>query len=134
MQVYDASLYVNQAIDLVQTNILIGSGDHRPAAFLRSIGSIIGLSIPISVIAVAVLTAMGRTVNLISLAGFAFSVGMVVDNSIVVIEHIPTPRMGSVYGEPPGTALLKSPVRFADPDDARRLPTRASSKKPLTIP
>lgn len=93
VQVYDASLYVNQAIDQVQSNILVGSVLAVLVLLLflrswRSIG-IIALSIPISVIAsVAVLTAMGRSVNLISLAGFAFSIGMVVDNTIVVIENV----------------------------------------------
>ena len=31
---------------------------------------------------------MGRTLNLISLAGISFAVGMVVDNSLVVLENI----------------------------------------------
>ncbi|MEM7385989.1 MAG: efflux RND transporter permease subunit, partial [Verrucomicrobiota bacterium] len=50
---------------------------------------IIGLAIPISIIgAIVVLVALGRSVNIISLAGMAFAVGMVVDNAIVVIENI----------------------------------------------
>lgn len=49
----------------------------------------IALAIPISIIgAVVVLVAMGRSINIISLAGMAFAVGMVVDNAIVVIENI----------------------------------------------
>jgi HAE1 family hydrophobic/amphiphilic exporter-1 len=35
-----------------------------------------------------VLLALGRTLNVVSLAGLAFAVGMVVDNAIVVLENI----------------------------------------------
>ena len=59
--------------------------------FLRSISSIlvIGLSIPVSVISTfIILYALGRSLNMIMLAGLAFAVGNVVDNSIVVLENI----------------------------------------------
>ena len=59
--------------------------------FLRSWRAtvIIGLSIPISVVAAFVaMAALGRSINVISLAGIAFAVGMVVDASIVVLENI----------------------------------------------
>ena len=93
IQVYDAAEYVIEAIDMVQSNIFIGSllAVATLLFFLRSPAavSIIGVAIPISVVAaVAVLVVLGRTINLISLAGFAFAVGMVVDNAIVVIENI----------------------------------------------
>ncbi|NIP93504.1 MAG: efflux RND transporter permease subunit, partial [Akkermansiaceae bacterium] len=55
---------------------------------LRTVG-IIAIAIPVSIMAsMVVLLALGRTINIISLAGLAFAVGMVVDNSIVVIENI----------------------------------------------
>ena len=55
---------------------------------LRTIG-IIALAIPVSIIAaIVVMVSLGRSVNIISLAGMAFAVGMVVDNAIVVIENI----------------------------------------------
>ncbi len=65
--------------------------------------AIISIAIPISVIGTFVaLTAFGRNLNVISLAGLAFAVGMVVDNAIVVLENIDRHlRMG------------KSPVRAA---------------------
>jgi HAE1 family hydrophobic/amphiphilic exporter-1 len=93
VQVYDATTYVEDAIDLVQNNILIGGmlATLTLLFFLRSLRTvcIIGVAIPISVIgAVVVLVALGRSVNIISLAGMAFAVGMVVDNAIVVIENI----------------------------------------------
>ena len=62
-----------------------------PPLFLRSIRSagIVALAIPISVVgAVVAMVAMGRTINVVSLAGMAFAVGMVVDNAIVVLENI----------------------------------------------
>lgn len=59
--------------------------------FLRNIrGSIImGLAIPISVIATfAVMMLANLTINIISMAGLALAIGMLVDNSIVVLENI----------------------------------------------
>lgn len=93
VQVYDSTTYVEDAIALVQSNIVIGGilATLTLLFFLRSLRAvgIIGLAIPISVIgAIVVLVAMGRSVNIISLAGMAFAVGMVVDNAIVIIENI----------------------------------------------
>ncbi len=59
--------------------------------FLRNIrGSLImGLAIPISVISTfAVMMLSNLTVNIISMAGLALAIGMLVDNSIVVLENI----------------------------------------------
>ncbi|MFT6714984.1 MAG: HAE1 family hydrophobic/amphiphilic exporter-1 [Planctomycetota bacterium] len=90
---YDATTYVEDAVGLVQSNILIGGAIAALVLllFLRSVRTvgIVGIAIPISVIAsFMVLVALGRTINIISLAGMAFAVGMVVDNAIVVIENI----------------------------------------------
>ena len=90
---YDSTTYVRDAIDLVQSNILIGGilATITLLFFLRSLRSvgIVAIAIPVSVIAsFVVLVALGRTINIISLAGLAFAVGMVVDNAIVVIENI----------------------------------------------
>lgn len=59
--------------------------------FLRNMrGSLImGISIPLSVIVTfAVLYAANLSLNIISMAGLALAVGMLVDNSIVVLENI----------------------------------------------
>lgn len=59
--------------------------------FLRNFrGSLImGISIPVSVIATfAVMYAANLTLNIISMAGLALAIGMLVDNSIVVLENI----------------------------------------------
>ena len=50
---------------------------------------IIAVAIPISLIGTFLMMSwLGRTLNVISLAGLAFAVGMAVDNSIVVLENI----------------------------------------------
>ena len=92
-QVYDQTVYIDQAISLVQSNIWIGGGLAVVILllFLRSVASvgIVALAIPISVVgAFVVMVAMGRSINVVSLAGMAFAVGMVVDNAIVVLENI----------------------------------------------
>lgn len=93
VQTYDASTYVNDAIALVRGNIVVGGALAVVTLllFLRSVSTIgiIAVAIPISVIAsVTVMVLLGRSINIISLAGMAFATGMVVDNAIVVIENI----------------------------------------------
>lgn len=92
-QVYDETIYIDSAIELVKQNIWIGGSlaIFILILFLRSWRAtvIIGLSIPISVVAAfVVMAALGRSINVISLAGIAFAVGMVVDAAIVVLENI----------------------------------------------
>ncbi len=92
-QVYDETVYIVSAIDLVIQNIYIGGllAAVILLLFLRSFGAtlIISVAIPVSVVASFVaMAAMGRSINVISLAGIAFAVGMVVDAAIVVLENI----------------------------------------------
>lgn len=50
---------------------------------------VVGLAIPISIIGTFLLLNLwGRSLNVISLAGMAFAVGMLVDNAVVVLENI----------------------------------------------
>jgi HAE1 family hydrophobic/amphiphilic exporter-1 len=91
--VYEETSYIISAIDLVQTNLIVGGllAILVLLLFLRSASStlIIATAIPISIIGTfVVMSALGRTINVISLAGMAFAVGMVIDNSIVVLENI----------------------------------------------
>jgi len=91
--VYDETVYINAAIALVQQNIIIGGllAVCVLLLFLRSFRPtfIIMLAIPVSVIGTFVAIAgLGLSVNVISLAGLAFAVGMVVDASIVSQENI----------------------------------------------
>lgn len=91
-QVYDETVYIDSAIQLVNQNILFG-GILAAAVlmtFLRSWRAtlVVSLSIPVSVIgSFVVMAALGRSLNVISLAGIAFAVGMVVDAAIVVLEN-----------------------------------------------
>jgi HAE1 family hydrophobic/amphiphilic exporter-1 len=73
-QVYDETEYIESAIDLVRQNLFVGGtlAVLVLILFLRSINS----------------TFFGRNINVISLAGLAFAVGMVVDAAIVVLENI----------------------------------------------
>lgn len=50
---------------------------------------VVGLAIPVSIVGTfLMLGLMGRSLNVISLAGLAFAVGMLVDNAVVVLENI----------------------------------------------
>ncbi|MEE9139778.1 MAG: efflux RND transporter permease subunit [Alphaproteobacteria bacterium] len=93
MQVYDETVYIDSAIDLVEQNIYVGGtlAILVLLLFLRSprAALVVALAIPVSVIgAFVAMAAMGRSINVISLAGIAFSVGLVVDAAIVVLENI----------------------------------------------
>lgn len=75
--------------------------------FLRSWRSsaAVAISIPMSVIATfAVMHFMDVDLNIVSMAGLALAVGMLVDNSIVVLESIVRHRES---GENPATAAIK---------------------------
>lgn len=92
-QVYDETVYIDSAIGLVVQNLYVGGAIAAVVLllFLRAIRPtvVVMISIPISVVGtLLVMWAMNRTLNVISLAGLAFAVGMVVDNAIVVIENI----------------------------------------------
>lgn len=92
-QVYDETVYIEGAIDLVTQNIWIGGllAATILLLFLRSPRAtlVISLAIPVSIVATFVaMAATGRTLNVISLAGIAFAIGMIVDAAIVVLENI----------------------------------------------
>ncbi|RZO36523.1 MAG: efflux RND transporter permease subunit [Rhodospirillaceae bacterium] len=92
-QVYDETDYINASINLVQTNIIYGGvlAIIILMIFLRSWRptAVVAMSIPVSVVGSFVAMAiLGRSLNVISLAGIAFAVGMVVDAAIVVLENI----------------------------------------------
>ncbi len=92
-QVYDETTYIRSAISLVTQNLLLGGvlAVIVLLVFLRSASAtaIVGFSIPISVVSTFLaVQALGRSLNVVMLAGMAFAVGMVVDNAIVVLENI----------------------------------------------
>ncbi len=90
---FDASVHIRRALRLVQNNlglgVLLALG--VLVFFLRDgrAVALIGLSIPVSLmVSFIALKALGLSLNVISLAGLAFSVGLVVDAAIIVQENI----------------------------------------------
>jgi multidrug efflux pump subunit AcrB len=89
--------YVEASIRNVWTNLAIGAvlATLVMFLFLRSVkATVVGvIGIPICTIAAFIgLMLAGRTVNVISLAGVAFAIGMTLDNTIVVLESIDLER------------------------------------------
>jgi HAE1 family hydrophobic/amphiphilic exporter-1 len=91
--VYDQTPYIKTAIDMVQNNLIIGAllAITVLLLFLRSVSSTItvAIAIPVSAMGTFIFLYLGeRSINVVSLAGISFAVGMLVDNSIVVLENI----------------------------------------------
>lgn len=89
----DQGLYIDLVTDSVLSNLLYGAvlAVVILLLFLKDIRptGIIAVSIPVSVVfAIVLMFFSGVTLNVISLSGLALGVGMLVDNSIVVIENI----------------------------------------------
>lgn len=92
-QSFDSGLFINRAINLLSGNLVVGVllavgclwwflRDSRATLLIAS-------AIPVSLLATfVVLQLAGRSLNVISLAGLAFAVGMVMDAAIVVAENI----------------------------------------------
>ncbi len=93
IELMDQGIYIDMVMDSIFSNIIVGFGlamiilivflrDYKPTL-------IIACSIPISLVAAIVcMYFSGVTLNIISLSGLALAIGMLVDNSIVVIENI----------------------------------------------
>lgn len=89
----DQGIFIDLIVDSVVQNMIIGAvlavlvlivflKDYRPTI-------VIALSIPLSVItAIVLMYFTDISLNIISLSGLMLGVGMLVDNSIVVIENI----------------------------------------------
>ncbi len=90
---YEAAPYILKSIDTMKRNVIIG-GILAVIILVLFLGSLrstitIGLAIPISAIGTFIfLWLFNRNLNVVSLAGISFAVGMLVDNSIVVLENI----------------------------------------------
>jgi len=108
-QSFDASVFIKRAVNLVTSNLMIGILLAVGVLwwFLRDARAtlLIATSIPVSLLATfIVLQLTGRSLNVISLAGLAFAVGMVLDAAIVVSENIVRLRE---QGETAGKAALR---------------------------
>ena len=89
----DQGDYIDVIVQSVLSNLIYGAilAVIVLAIFLRSVKPtlVVAFSIPLSVlVAIVLMYFSGVTLNLISLSGLALGVGMLVDNSIVVIENI----------------------------------------------
>lgn len=106
---FDQGNLVDQAIGSLRSALILGGILAMLILFffLRNIKTplIIGISIPFSVIVTFVLIYFsGFTLNIMTLGGLALGIGMLVDNSIVVIENV---YRHLNMGEEPKTAAAK---------------------------
>ncbi len=90
---FDDVQYITDSVVNVRKNLVIGAllATFVLFLFLRSpSATFIGaMGIPVCTLAAFLgLLISGRTINVISLAGVAFAIGMTLDNSIVVLENI----------------------------------------------
>ncbi|MDH7452559.1 efflux RND transporter permease subunit [Luteimonas composti] len=108
-QSFDASVFINRALGLLGGSLTLGVLLAVGCLwwFLRDVRAtaLIACAIPISLLATfIVLQLTGRSLNVISLAGLAFAVGMVMDAAVVVAENILRLREG---GMPAARAALE---------------------------
>lgn len=107
--------YIYMIVNSVLQNLLYGAilAVVILLIFLKDIKPtiVVGVSIPISVIfAIVLMYFSGVTLNMISLSGLAIGVGMLVDNSVVVIENIYRLRN---LGVPPIKAAMNGAKQVA---------------------
>jgi len=101
--VYDETTYIDSAVGLVKDNIVVGGllTVGTLLVFLRNLRLtlVVAVAIPVSVIGTFLaLSLFDRSLNVVSLAGMAFAVGMLVDNAVVVLENIFTRWTGGDDG------------------------------------
>ena len=125
--IIDTSQYIQRSITNV-TRALFYGGFFAVVVllfFLRSLRgtAIVAAAIPIAIVATFIVIYFGGfTINLMTLGGLALGVGMLVDNSIVVLENIHRHREG---GLPPQQAAIKGTGEVAAAITASTLTTLA---------
>ncbi|HZM10150.1 MAG TPA: efflux RND transporter permease subunit [Candidatus Limnocylindrales bacterium] len=114
---FDQSLFVRASINgvvrealiaaaLTATMILLFLGDWRPTI-------VISISIPLSIfVSVIVLSALGETINIMTLGGLALAVGILVDDATVEIENI---ERNLAQGKEMKQAILDGAAQIAVP-------------------
>jgi multidrug efflux pump subunit AcrB len=113
----DQSLFVRAAIDGVLKEGVVAAA-LTAVMILLFIGSwrstfIIAVSIPLSVLAsLAVLSALGETINLMTLGGLALAVGILVDDATVEIENV---HRQMALGKPLKQSILDGAQEIALP-------------------
>jgi len=108
---FDASVHIRRAIALVNGNLVLGVVLALGVlwCFLRGWRAtvLIALTIPFSLLSsLLALSLFGRSLNVVSLAGLAFAVGLVLDAAIIVQENIVRLRQ---EGVPPDRAAREGP-------------------------
>jgi multidrug efflux pump subunit AcrB len=112
---FDASVHIRRAIALVNGNLALGVFLALGIlwCFLRGWRAtlIIALTIPFSLLAALLgLSLLERSLNVVSLAGLAFAVGLVLDAAIIVQENIVRLRQGGMSRE---EATRRGPAQVA---------------------
>jgi len=113
----DQSLFVRAAINGVLREGIVAAA-LTAVMILLFLGSwrstlIIALSIPLSVLcSIAILSALGETINLMTLGGLALAVGILVDDATVAIENI---HRHMASGEPLENAIMVGSQEIALP-------------------
>lgn len=102
--IIDTSDYIKRSIQSVGSSAIYGGilAVFVLLLFLRNIRStiVIGAAIPVSIIATFTLLYFGQfTLNIMTMGGLALGIGMLVDNSIVVLENIYRMREGGMLPE-----------------------------------
>ncbi|MCP4293096.1 MAG: efflux RND transporter permease subunit [bacterium] len=127
---FDQSIFIASAVKEVRNNALVGGllAIVVLFVFLRDFRStlLIGIAIPISIVATFILMlTRDVSLNVMSLGGLALGVGMLVDNSIVVLESIHRRREKSKPGTDPGEIAAAGSAEVAGAVTASTLTTLA---------
>lgn len=118
-EIYDQSVFIKQAIDNVKSAAVMGGILAMLVLylFLKDFWAtvIISVSIPVSVIATFnLMYANDISLNMMSLGGIALAVGLLVDNSIVVLENIDRHKKLKMAGSDKATANEKTTAEAID--------------------
>ncbi|MEC9428042.1 MAG: efflux RND transporter permease subunit [Pseudomonadota bacterium] len=118
-KIYDQSVFIKQAIDNVKSAAVMGGILAMLVLylFLKDFWAtvIISVSIPVSVIATFnLMYANDISLNMMSLGGIALAVGLLVDNSIVVLENIDRHKKLKMAGSDNATANEKTTAEATD--------------------
>ena len=143
--VADQSLAVQKALDNVRDALLLGAvlAGIVLLIFLKDIlySSFIFISIPLSLILAGVIMAVsGQTLNVMTISGLAIATGMVVDDSIVVLENILHRRKRYLEAVYKAIAVSRSPMMIEDvtgegaaDTDEKTLPLLATREMALAL-
>jgi CzcA family heavy metal efflux pump len=114
---FDQSLFVRAAVQGVIKEAVIAAA-LTAAMILLFLGNwrqtlVIGISIPLSILcAIVILSALGETINIMTLGGLALAVGILVDDATVEVENI---HRNQAMGKPIVQAILDGASQIATP-------------------